>query len=392
MPGEWLCSLTILFIMKKIIGFWLHLIWVAILISCNSNSQSAHTSDNTQSLEGIKYAKGFNVQVKDGYKLVEVKDPSASTDMLYKYAFVNTDSVINNIPAGYTIIKTPVEKVICMTTLQLSGFIKLDAIDKIVGITSTRFIKNSKVNDALESGMIHKIGIEGEFDSEVIYSIDPDVILISPFKRGGYDALENMDIPMICYLGYKEASPLGQAEWIKFVGMLTGMEDEAVEIFNEIEHEYNKLKEITTDVSYRPKILSGELHSGNWYVVGGNSYLAQIFRDAGGEYFMVNDNESGGYYLDYETVYAQGHDCDFWRIANSHKGAYSYDILKSADSRYQDFKPYRDKKVIYCNIRDKPFYENTPMEPHVVLADLINVFHPGLLDNHQAVYYDLLDE
>ena len=50
-------------------------------------------------------------------------------------------------------------------------------------------------------------------------SINPDVIFISPFKRGGYDAMRETGIPLVPHLGYKEMTPLGQAEWIKFIGM-----------------------------------------------------------------------------------------------------------------------------------------------------------------------------
>ncbi len=374
--------------MNKLICL-IYLFLLCVIIGCK-NSNATGKDVKVADTAFVKYAKGFRVLSKENYKLVDITDPTGASGIEYKYALVGKSSRTDDIPPGYTIIRTPLNKVICMTTLQLSGFIKLNATDRIVGITSTRFLKNNEINRRLKDKSIHKIGIEGEFDSEVIFSISPDVIFISPFKRGGYDALENLDIPMICYMGYKESSPLGQAEWIKFIGMLIDKEDEARAIFDGIEENYNNLKKITDNVTVKPKVMSGELHSGSWYVVGGNSYLAQIFRDAGAEYFMVNDNESGGYYLDYETVYSQGHDCNFWRIVNSYNGVYDYDALKASDARYADFNPFKQKKVIYCNLRDKPFYENTPMEPDVVLADLINIFHPSLMHDYKPVYYEIL--
>ena len=187
-------------------------------------------------------------------------------------------------------------------------------------------------------------------------------------------------------------SPLGQAEWIKFTAALLGLEDEANVKFKAIEDRYLELKALVENVEKRPTVLSGELHSGNWYVVGGESYLAQLFRDAGAQYFMKNDNESGGFYVDFETVYSQGAEADFWRIVNSYNGDFSYDILKQTDGRYADFKAYKEKKVIYSNLREVPFYEQTPVEPEVILADLIKVFHPTLLSDHEAVYYKLLTQ
>lgn len=77
-------------------------------------------------------------------------------------------------------IETPVKHVICMTSLQLSNFIRLDACDYVVGITSTRHLFNKEMNGRLKAGKTSKIGIEGNFDNEVIMSINPDVIFISP--------------------------------------------------------------------------------------------------------------------------------------------------------------------------------------------------------------------
>lgn len=122
-----------------------------------------------------------------------------------------------------------------MTSLQLSNFLKLGIQDKVVGITSTRHLHNEKMKRQIKEGTTHKIGIEGNFDNEVIMAINPDVIFISPFKRGGYEAISNVDIPMIPHLGYKELSPLGQAEWIKVIGLLTGIPQKANEEFAGIE-------------------------------------------------------------------------------------------------------------------------------------------------------------
>lgn len=338
----------------------------------------------------IRHAQGFTVADRGHYKLVDISDPTGENTVRYQYAFLNRGASAQGISSEYTIIEVPVRNVICLTTLQLSNFIKLNAQDKVAGMTSTRFLFDETMKQRLESGAIRRIGIEGEFDPEIVIALDPDVILISPFKRGGYDALANLDIPMISFLGYKEYTPLGQAEWIKFTGMLVGEEEQANEIFNEIESRYNELKTLAASIEKRPTVLSGELHSGSWYVVGGESYLAQLFRDAGADYFMRGNTETGGYYVDFETVYSQGANADYWRLVNSHNGPFDYEALQKSDARYTDFKAFRNRKVIYCNLREKPFYEDTPVAPEVVLADLIRIFHPGLLPDHEPVFYDLL--
>lgn len=198
-------------------------------------------------------------------------------------------------------------------------------------------------------------------------------------------------IPLVPHLGYKEMTPLGQAEWIKFIGMFIGREAEANARFAGIEKRYNELKELAAGVKKRPVVFSGEMRGGNWYAVGGKSFLAELFRDAGADYFLKDDPRSGGVTLDFETVYSRAESADYWRIVNSYDGIFSYDALKSLDPRYADFRAFREKGVIYCNMREKPFYESMPMQPEVVLEDLIHAFHPDLLPDYKPTYYERLN-
>lgn len=377
---------------------------VALLMaSCASKGNKQEKATDTTQLQQTvtaesriqvvpQYAEGFQLTYKEGYVLVDIHDPQNEESSHFLYALVPRGTKPEDVPADYARIETPVRSAICMTSLQLSNFIKLGAEDKVVGITSTRHLFNPTVNKQLEEGKTAKIGIEGNFDNEVIMSINPDLILISPFKRGGYETMKDIGIPLIPHLGYKEMTPLGQAEWIKFVGLLLGMEQEANGKFSAIENRYNELKALTDggEVKKRPVVFSGEIHGGNWYAVGGKSFLAQLFKDAGADYFLKDDDRSGGVTLDFETVYNQADEADYWRIVNSYPGTYSYKALQDQDPRYADFRAFKEKGVIYCNMREKPFYESMPTEPEVVLADLLHIFHPDLLPEHKPVYYHLL--
>lgn len=338
-----------------------------------------------------KYAKGFKTTyLKDGVCLVDIEDPEGRGAETFHYALVPRGRQASGLAADYVVLEIPVKGVVCMTSLQLSNFIKLEELEHVVGITSTRHLFDQEMNDRLKAGKTAKIGIEGNFDNEVIMGLNPDLILISPFKRGGYDALKEVGIPLVPHLGYKEVTPLGQAEWIKFIGLLLGEEEKANRQFAEIEERYEALKTLTDTVKTRPVVFSGEMRGGNWYAVGGNSFLAHLFRDAGADYFLKDNTETGGVILDYETVYSKAAHADYWRIVNSFHGDFSYEVLQAEDSRYADFQAFKDRGVIYCNMSQRPFYERMPVSPEVVLADLIKVFHPALLPGHQPMFYERL--
>ena len=379
----------------KLSGFILILTAALVICSCGGrHTAGGHQGSGTGAIDSVsvinpKYAQGFKVKYLDDMVLLDISDPENCEAERFRFALTDKD-FSGEIPEGYSRLDIPVETAICMTSLQLSNFIKLGISEKIVGITSTRHLHDEQMNRQLKEGKTHKIGIEGNFDNEVIMALSPDVIFISPFKRGGYDAIRNVDIPMIPHLGYKELTPLGQAEWVKVIGLLTGNSAKANEEFQAIEVRYNDLKAMVDTVSKRPVVFSGEMRGGNWYAVGGKSFLAQLFRDAGGDYFLKGNEESGGVTLDYETVYTSAANADYWRIVNSFDGDFSYEVLKDQDNRYTDFDAWKNHGVIYCNMKVVPFYEKMPVEPEVVLADFIHVFHPEIVPDHQPAYYHLI--
>ena len=367
--------------MKKIFGL---LTIVVLLCACAGHGDKNGTSGN-QAMEQItvKYATGFSVRDSAGIRLVDVGEKD-------HFALVHDADV--TVPEAYTKVKVPIERTICMTALQLSNFTVLDAHDVVKGITGTKNLFNEDIKARVKDGRIVKIGMEGEFDPEVVMAANPDVIFISPSKRGGYDAIKEIGITLVPHLGYKELDPLGQAEWIKFIGMFIGKEKEAADIFAGIESRYNELKEKAAKVESRPTVTSGEMHYGNWHAVGGKNYLAQIFRDAGADY-MINDDETSGEDLEFEKMYALSANADYWRILNSYQGEFSYDALKASEPRNELFKAFKEKKVIYCNMKQTPYYEIAPVKPDELLKDFVAIFHPELVEqDYQPTFYRLLDK
>ena len=60
-------------------------------------------------------------------RLVDIHDPQKESSSTFHYALVPKGIKPVGIPSDYTVIETPVEHVMCMTSLQLSNFIRLDA-------------------------------------------------------------------------------------------------------------------------------------------------------------------------------------------------------------------------------------------------------------------------
>ena len=365
----------------------LDVLCMAILLFCSCSQRNKavlNDVDSTDSLLCTKYATGFQVKDSAGIRLVNVgKD--------YHFALVSTDDV--EVPDGYTKVRVPIKSTICMTALQLSNFTILDAHNVVKGLTGTKNLFNKDIQARVKDGRIVKIGMEGNFDTEMVLAANPDVIFISPFKRGGYESIKETGITLVPHLGYKELDPLGQAEWVKFVGMFIGKEKEANEVFAGIESRYNELKakcqELTANTP-KPTVFSGEMHGGLWHAVGGRNYLAQIFRDAGAEY-VIDDEETAGENLEFEKMYELAANADYWRILNSNPGDFTYEALKASEPRNELFKAYKEKKVIYCNMKQTPYYEISPVQPDVLLKDFVAIFHPEVVEaDYKPTFYYLL--
>ncbi len=371
---------------------WIFLFVLIVILTAGCDSKGVQSGlSSTDSLSSdtafvpveIKYAEGFSVRDSAGLRLVTVGDR-------YRYALTHESEVAA--PAGYIKIQVPIQRTILMTALQLSNFTALQALDVVKGITGTKNLFNEDVKQRIKENKMVKIGMEGNFDTELILAANPDVIFISPSKRGGYDAIRETGITLVPHLGYQELNPLGQSEWLKFVGMFIGQEQQANEIFAGIEKRYNDLKNKVLEANYQelPTVTSGEMHYGNWHAVGGKNYLAQIFRDAGADY-VIKDDETGGENLEFEKMYALSAHADYWRILNSFPGTFSYEALKSSEPRNALLDAFQKKKVIYCNMKKTPYYEISPVKPDVLLKDFVAIFHPELIEKeYKPTFYQLL--
>ena len=366
---------------------------IAVLLgACTGKKTSSQGADGLAPEDSVteiavKYATGFSVRDSADIRLVDV----GKND---HFALVHSDRA--SVPDGYTKVRVPIKNTICMTSLQLSNFTILDAHDVVKGLTGTKNLFNKDILARVKDGRIVKIGMEGNFDTEMVLAANPDVIFISPFKRGGYEPIKETGITLVPHLGYKELDPLGQAEWIKFVGMFIGKEREANEAFAGIEKRYNDLKARVDSLNqsspstHLPTVFSGEMHSGSWHAVGGKNYLAQIFRDAGARY-VIDDEETAGENLEFEKMYALAAEADYWRILNSFPDKFSYEALKASEPRNELFKAFKEHKVIYCNMKLQAYYEISPVQPDVLLKDFVAIFHPELIEpNYQPTYYSLL--
>ena len=199
--------------------------------------------------------------------------------------------------------------------------------------------------------------------------------------------MEKTGIPIIEIAEYMETDPLGRAEWIKLLGLLTGQQERADSLFRATETHYLRLKALAENVTYRPKLMSERKYGATWYVSGGESFMARIYKDAGADYLFSYLPGAGGIPLNFETVLNKAIHADVWVLLYNQNEEMTYQSLRADDVSYERFDPFRQRRIYACNTVYSPYYEEVSLHPDYLLADLMAIFHPNILPTHQFRYF-----
>jgi iron complex transport system substrate-binding protein len=378
---------------RKFPPFYLIIILGTALFGCQQPQQpkTNNTSKKfTVSNTNPEFAKGFKISESDHFKLIEIFYPWDSLNASKKIYLIDRNIDPEFVPDDGIVIKTPVKTMVCLSATHLSFADALGLLQNVSGVSSADYVVSQEFQNLVKSGAIREIGIADHFKLEQLIDLNPEIVMVSPQAGQGFDPLVNAGLTIVPNGDYLESSPLGQAEWIKFMGILFNKEHEAGLIFDSIKSAYLELKTLAENVKFRPTVLSGKQYGGFWDLPGGKSFVAEFFNDAGAQYIYSKNPTTGSHTLDFETVYAMGINADFWRFLVYSTDDFTLESLKNEDARYSDFKAFRDKKVIVCNTLKKPFYQKGLLEPQIILSDLIKIFHPELLPGHQNKYYELI--
>lgn len=371
--------------------FWSVCTIVCLFCSCQTGRQSS-LPDAPLSSDTIRYARGFTVGRFDDYTSVEVHDPWDSTRLLQRYLLVERGKGIpENMPKG-TIVQIPVRNIVVYTSVHAAIIDQLQETDKIIGVCEPRYMDTPAIQDGLKAGRIADMGEATAPDVEKMIDTGAELVIVSPFQNSSYGPVEKLGIPIIEGADYMESLPLGRTEWVRFYGMLFGKERMADSIFRETEQAYLALKELAAQATGRPTVISEKKFGGSWFMAAGNSYVANLYRDAGADYVFKDLPGAGSTPLAFETVLDKAIHADMWLIKYNQSREMTYGDLRTEYTPYENFDAFKKRKIYGCNTGLVPYYEEFPLHPDYLLKDLIWVFHPELLPDYTPRYYMQMKE
>lgn len=370
--------------MKKI-----GLIVLVLLMSCGtSKKQNVIDID----YETLSYAKGFKIGHGEGFSVLEVVNPWDTTKLLNRYVLIDRDiEKPKELPKG-EVVYVPIERVAVANGVHAGLLDMFSEIDKIVAVCEAIYMP-IKVQEKVKLKEIEDLGVSTMPNTERLVISNADIMIVSPFQNQGYGWAEKIGTPIIECAAYMEQLPLGQAEWLKFHGLFYGKKEIADSLFSDVEYKYNQIKKMVEDVDVSPTVIAGKCYGQAWWVAAGESYAAQLYKDAGGDYMWSDTEGTGSISLSFEAVYDLAHDADLWLVRyNSGIVDMTYDMLRSENELYSEFDAFKQQNVYGCNTGNVPYYERATFRPDEVLSDLVKIMHPELTKNIAFKYYKRVTE
>ena len=371
------------------------LLFVLLVYLLSSCAQNANNQQETEladiELLSVTYAKGFTISEEpNGFKLTVFNPWQDAQEVRYQYFLFKGDLISKKKDFNES-IPVPVKRIVCLSTTHIAYIDRLAESNAIVGVSGTGFVSNSNVRERIDKGYVKDVGFEQALNYELLVSLRPDVVLaygVGAEMAGYLQKLKDMRIPVIFIGDYLEEHPLGKAEWLKVFGLLVGKYQQADSLFSVIASEYNVFKSsLPVDIT-KPKVFINLPWKDVWYFPGGQGYMANLIADAGGDYSLTHLRGSKSYPFSIENALEYAAKADIWinpgtvnslsEIANELPIIKGMPILTSG-------RVFNNNNRVNST-RGNEFWESGVVNPHIIIKDLIEIFHPKHLE-HDLVYY-----
>ena len=361
------------------------------LYACENLPQKVARADFNQ------FAHGFHIVQMGEVTRLEVFNPwENARNFTYTYYLVPKSMDIPDSLEGRQIIRTPVEKVVVLSTTHIGFIEKLGFESSIIGVSGKDFVTNPLVRQGIEQGQVMDVGYDQNLNYERLLQMKPDLVMaygIGSDVAAHLSKMKDLGIPVVINAEYLEETPLGRAEWLVFTGSFYNEYDHAQAVFNKVVMQYDSLKKMVSKTSHQPRILTGLPYKDNWWVPGGKSYMANMIADAGGDYLWKENTSRESFVVSLESAIVKATQADLW--INTGQTNSILEILET-DERFKII-PSLQKKMVYNDNKQmnstggNEVWETGAANPQELLRDLIHIFHPEINADTAFHYYQKLD-
>lgn len=354
----------------------------------------------------VSYADHFSVSYHGHYKVVKTTatlgnwDAAATerkqvTDIMVLVQAGTPAPSLTGELAGASIITIPASK-IASNNAATEIWLKMLALsDQQVAVGGTKTYDDD-TRAAVENGTLGEIGYfwSEPPNMEVLLQRQPDLLLatISQIKfNQALAKIRSLDIPLAPIFDWAEQDYLGRAEWIKYISLFFNEEEKANQLFHEIETNVKELRTLVDTVELKPSVIWGNYVDSGFWLGNANNAEAYLLKDAGVmnpiEDFTLPFSPIGEAYTSEEWLQL-GQDIEHWIISDG-----TMMVRLPSNNYLEGFRAWRENNLYHHYRRSKPQYDVYDwynlgiVRPDWVLADLIALFHPELLPDHEFIFF-----
>lgn len=305
------------------------------------------------------------------FDIVKLSSAQADTDSLTAVIMISPYDGFRDT----LVVESPMDNIVCMSTSQVAGLCAIGADLSISAVSGLRYISNPSIR----ARSVPDIGYEASLDYEQILKLIPDVVLaytVSGSEPSYLSRLRSLGVRVLVLHDHLEEHPLARAEYIRLYGALTGRVSRADSLFTEVSARYDSLSTATAE-DPRVKVLMNVPYGDAWYIPGGDSYMARLISDAGGEVLGAEEGTAKSRVISLEQAYDLSRQADMWL----NPGPFcTRRELENSHHAFPMFGPLKNGKPIYNNtLRTTPeggndFWESGSVRPDLILEDLIGIF------------------
>ncbi len=366
----------------------------------------------------VNHARNFSVTYYKNYKVVRAKvgqgaAQQGSDSLSWASAFNDVMVLVQRgTPApplteeleGAQVIEIPARSIAGNADDAPTRFLALEADEQLVGLGHKNvYDKSLKVR--FDRGELLEIGASWHTgpNLEILLSSRPDVTLLtvaSLTQADGVDRSRQLGLNTAPEFSWSETTFLGQLEWIKYDALFLNAEAKANAYFDYVKSRCDSLASLVKNTKTKPSAIWA-MHSrkGSW-TVRANGGIAQLMTLAG----AVNpfEDKEAAITATVEDVLSEGIAIsDELVLQKANEIEYIISFQRTTDgwpveAYMKSFPAYRNRQLFhhfkrYEETGASDWYQSAPMKPDLLLSDMIKVFHPELLPEHDLYFLDPIE-
>lgn len=322
----------------------------------------------------IRFARYLDIRETRDSVIIKVKKVNSKRDTPLKYVILRQAKKII-IPDGGS-LAFPLQRTGISNVFHVSLLRELRLLDRVVCMSNMNYLKSEELKQELKRFNIREVSSPTGINIELVLSIAPQVFFIN-IPGSIYDpdeAFRQFGVPYIVSGEWLEESLLGRSEWVKFFACFFDELPHARQWFDQVAVEYQS--EIRKMEKGNPtRLLWGSVFSGQVWLAGNQSYVAQFMREAGIDFmaclYPVQTQQVG-----LETFIELFKQADIFVYSGEMN---SLDDLLQLEPRLQKITGFKQKRIYSLK---STYHEYGILYPQRIMNDLHQMKQGRLKDGY----------